>query len=108
LDFQLMKLTRVTVDLAYFFGTSSTAKFRARFLDDLLKIYHTKLIQDLEIFGYKNSVYPLEQFVADFEDTWVFGFIMGCFHMQVSSNISSGKNKTNKSYLILITFFLRL
>jgi hypothetical protein len=86
LDLQLMKFTRVTADLAYFFGSSSTVKFRAEFLDDLLRIYHTKLIQDLETFGYRNSVYPLDHFLADFEDTWVFGFIIGCFHMQVSSN----------------------
>jgi hypothetical protein len=91
----------------HFFGSSSTAKFRANFLDDLLRNYHTKLIQDLENFGYKNSVYPLEHFLADFEDTWLFGFIIGCYHMQVSSNNSPGKqnktkqNKTNHTYLII-------
>jgi hypothetical protein len=86
LDLQLMKFTRVTVDLAYFFGSSSFYKFRAEHLDGLLKVYHKKLIQELAIFGYPKSVYTFEKFLSDYEDTWVFGFVMGCMHIQVSVN----------------------
>jgi hypothetical protein len=77
-------ISRVTVDLAYLFGSSSFAKFRDEHLDGLLKIYYEKLIQDLETFGYPKSVYPFDKFLSDYEDTWVFGFVMGCMHIQVS------------------------
>ena len=88
LDLQLMKYTRPTVDLAYFFGSSSSAAFRKEHLKSLLEIYHKKLCQELEIFGY-SQVYSLEQLHADFEDTWAFGFVISCLHVQVRLKIST-------------------
>ena len=85
LDLQLIKYTRPSVDLCYFFGSSTVPSFRKRFLRDLLKVYHHKLTQELEIFGYQPHIYSLEDVLSDFEDTWGFGFSISCLHIQVKT-----------------------
>ena len=82
LDLQLMKYTRPTLDLTYFFGSSTFAPFRSKHLETLLKHYHDKLSQELKVFGYEN-VYSFEDLCQDYEDNWVFGFICSFLHMQV-------------------------
>ena len=82
LDLQLMKYSRPSVDLAYFFGSSTYPSFRQMHLEELLKIYHQTLRQELSTFG--NSLnYTLEDLKADFEDTWGFGFALACLHIQI-------------------------
>lgn len=83
LDLQLMKYTRPTVDLAYFFGSSSLASFRQEHLNSLLKVYHEKLTEELQIFGYSKDLYTFQDLLDDFEDTWAFGFIVSCLHIQI-------------------------
>ena len=85
LDLQLMKYCRPTVDLTYFFGSSSFAPFRKEHLKSLLKIYHDKLTRELEVFGYKD-IYSYEDLLKDFEDTWGFGFACSLLHVQVYPN----------------------
>ena len=86
LDLQLMKYTRPTVDLAYFFGSSTSAAFRSQHLDHLLQVYHDQLGEELGIFGYNiKSLYPLDKLKDDFQDTWHFGFVVASLHMQVIS-----------------------
>ena len=82
LDLQLMKYSRPTVDLAYFFGSSTYPSFRQMHLEELLKIYHQTLTQELTTFGYSVS-YSLEDLKDDFEDTWGFGFALACLHIQI-------------------------
>ena len=55
LDLQLMKYSRPSVDLAYFFGSSTYPSFREMYLEELLKVYHQTLVDELAIFGYKLS-----------------------------------------------------
>jgi hypothetical protein len=83
LDLQMIKYARPTVDLAYFLGSSSTAKFRKTHLKHLQKVYHDSLSQQLVKFGYPLEIYPFTQFITDFDETWVFGFTTGCMHVQV-------------------------
>lgn len=80
-----MKYARPTVDLAYFFGSSTYFKFREEHLQDLLQFYHQKLTAELAVLGYKD-IYSLEELIADFDDTWVFGFSVSCLHIQVREN----------------------
>jgi hypothetical protein len=82
LDLQLMKYSRPTVDLVYFFGSSTDAAFRKKHKESLLRIYHESLTAELKVFGYEN-LYSFDDLLKDFEDTWGFGFVMSCFHVQV-------------------------
>ena len=77
-----MKYTRPTVDLAYFFGSSTFVPFRHKHLDALLQIYHEELTQELGHFGYQN-LYSFQDLNLDLEDTWSFAFIAACLHIQV-------------------------
>ena len=87
IDLQLMKYTRPTVDLAYFFGSSTDATFRKKHLPSLLKTYHETLTSELKTLGYEN-LYSFQDLLEDFEDTWGFGFVMSCLHVQVrKSNV---------------------
>lgn len=87
LDLQLMKYSRPTVDLAYFFGSSTYPSFRQMHLEELLKIYHQTLTQELTTFGYSPQSdlvqYTFEDLKDDFEDTWGFGFALACLHIQI-------------------------
>lgn len=87
IDLQLMKYTRPTVDLAYFFGSSTDATFRKKHLPSLLKTYHETLTSELKTLGYEN-LYSFQDLIEDFDDTWGFGFVMSCLHVQVrKSNV---------------------
>ena len=87
IDLQLMKYTRPTVDLAYFFGSSTDASFRKKHLPSLLKTYHETLTSELKTLGYEN-LYSFQDLLEDFDDTWGFGFVMSCLHVQVrKSNV---------------------
>ena len=77
-----MKYSRPTVDLAYFFGSSTYPSFRQIYLEELLKVYHQTLLEELSIFGHSVS-YTLEDLKHDFNDTWGFGFAIACFHIQL-------------------------
>ena len=81
-----MKYTRPSVDLVYFFGSSTDAAFRKEHKEVLLKIYHENLTAELEIFGYKD-LYSYDDLLQDFEDTWAFGFVMSCLHIQRQVNL---------------------
>ena len=85
IDLQLMKYTRPTVDLAYFFGSSTDATFRKKHLPSLLKTYHDTLTSELKTLGYEN-LYSFQDLLEDFDDTWGFGFVMSCLHVQVLEN----------------------
>ena len=89
LDLQLMKYARSTVDLAYFFGSSTSVSFRKEYLNELLQIYHKKLTKELEKFGYVN-IYSYDNLMHDFEQTWGFGFMTGQFHAHVRSHTAVG------------------
>ena len=84
----MIKYTRPSVDLVYFFGSSTDASFRKKYLSSLLKIYHENLIAELNNFDYEN-LYSFDDLMKDFEDTWGFGFVMSCLHIQrqVSKNL---------------------
>ena len=87
IDLQLMKYTRPTLDLAYFFGSSTDATFRKKHLPSLLKTYHETLTSELKTLGYEN-LYSFQDLLEDFDDTWGFGFVMSCLHVQVcKSNV---------------------
>ena len=81
-----MKYARPTVDLAYFFGSSTYFKFREEHLHELLQFYHQKLTAELAFFGHKD-VYTFEELMADYDDTWVFGFSISCLHIQVKKQL---------------------
>ena len=78
----MIKYTRPSVDLVYFFGSSTDAAFRKKYKESLLRIYHENLTAELKIFGYEN-LYSFDDLLNDFEDTWGFGFVMSCLHVQV-------------------------
>ena len=82
LDLQLMKYGRPTLDLAYFFGSSTTVEFRKEHLETLLEEYHKKLSEELKVFGYEN-IYSFDDLLSDFQETWGFGFMIGQFHAHV-------------------------
>ena len=87
LDLQLIKYARPTVDLAYFIGSSTSPSFRAANLKKCLEFYHEALTQELEAFGYK-TVYSLDLLKSDFQDCWMFGYFVGCMHVQVRKSFN--------------------
>ena len=82
LDLQLMKYARPTVDLAYFFGSSTSVSFRKTHLNNLLIKYHNKLTEELNVFGYQN-LYSFADLSRDYQDTLAFSFMIGQFHNHV-------------------------
>ena len=82
-DLQFVKVSRPTIDLNYFFCSSTTSHFREEHFNDLLKIYHDVLIAELKGLGYSDDVYTMSQLVEDYNDCFAFGLIVGMFHGQV-------------------------
>ncbi len=84
IDLQLAKYAKPAVDLVYFFGSSTSYKFRENHLDSLLRLYHSTLHKELKEFGYTTELYTFQQLLDDFQDCWPFGFTLSCAHIAVS------------------------
>lgn len=83
LDLQIMRYSRLSLDLAYFFCSSTDDEIRKTHLESLLEFYHSRLIRNLGEYGYPASVFTFEEFKAEFDDCFTFGFITGTFLCQV-------------------------
>ena len=82
-DLQFVKRSRPTIDLNYFFCSSTTSQFREKHFQNLLTHYHNILTSELKQMGYPEDLYPMAQLVDDYNDCFCFGFIAGFFHAQV-------------------------
>ncbi len=83
LDLQMVRYSRLSLDLAYFFCSSTDFDLREKNLGELLRHYHSALTGYLKKFGYPSSLYPYDKFQSEFDDCFTFGFITGTFISQV-------------------------
>lgn len=84
LDLQLMRVARPAVDLSYLFGSSTSPEFRKEHLADFLQFYHTALASHLGDLGHRvDDLLTLDQLKRDFDECFVFGFVVGILHSQV-------------------------
>ena len=81
----MVRRGRPTIDLAYLLGSSTSPEFRKEHLDEILSFYHKTLIDLLTSFGYSAQVYPYDQLEKDFEECFVFGFVMAIMHAMVTT-----------------------
>ena len=72
------------VDLAYFFGTSTSPEMRKDHLDQLLGFYYDKLDSNLTLLGYPRKMYPFDLFLRDFKHSYFIGIILGSLHGMVT------------------------
>ena len=79
----MCRYAKPTVDLVYFFGSSTDPEFREKHLEDLLKFYHDTLMRFLKSYGYDDSIYTYSDFKTDFIDCFPYGYSMGLLHAMV-------------------------
>ena len=84
-DLQMVRRGNPAVDLAYFFGTSTSPEMRKDHLDPLLRFYYDKLDSNLALLGYPRKLYPFDVFLRDFKHSYFFGIILGSLHGMVTN-----------------------
>ena len=81
IDLQLSRRARPAVDLAYFFGSSTKPWWRKEHMEDMLRYYHDRLMDQLKYHGYNDeSLYPFERLKADMKECFPFGFSLALMH----------------------------
>ena len=83
LDLQMSRFARSTIELVYFFGSSTGPEFREKHLEEMLTFYHDTLMGFLNSYGYDENVYTYSDLKADFIDCFPFGYYMGQLHSMV-------------------------
>uniref|UniRef100_A0A336KVV2 CSON000421 protein n=1 Tax=Culicoides sonorensis TaxID=179676 RepID=A0A336KVV2_CULSO len=77
LDFQIVRYATPITDLCYFIFTCTSAEFRKKYLEDLLKVYHKVLSTLLKKLGSDpEKVFPEKVFREDFKRFGKFGLLM--------------------------------
>jgi len=78
IDFQLVTKVCPAIDVAYFLAPSTTGEVRREHLEHLLTLYHTTLVDTLDILQ-SNISYTYEQFREDYKNSllWGFNFAVG-------------------------------
>ena len=82
-DLQLVRRARPSIDLVYLLGTSTGPEFREKHLEEILSFYHSTLIAGLTKFGYSSDLYTYQQLKKDFDECFIFGFVMGTMNAMV-------------------------
>jgi len=83
IDFQIMMINSVVVDIQYFLAASANMEAKQTMLKKWLALYHQKLTACLVTYGYKEDLYPFYVFLEDFKKGYYHAFIMGLFHCQL-------------------------
>ncbi len=81
-DWQLVRIARPVLDLAYFFGSSLSLDFRREHVDDLLKYYHLALTKCLDKLGHAFD-YTFDAFEQEFRACFIYGTDLAMLHSQV-------------------------
>lgn len=84
-------VTRPTYDLANLIFQSTAPDWRKQHLHFILRWYHDHLMGSLARFGIAGNVYPMDRFLADFDDFHVHGLMMGLINVQVPDSAVSWK-----------------
>ena len=92
IDFQMCRVARPTIDVAYLLWTSTTPDLRREHEGELLDRYHSTLAGRLEALGAgeEELPYPREQFDKDYRDCCLFGYQISQMHTMVSSRYNWG------------------
>jgi len=80
IDFQIVMLNSVAVDVQYFLAASANMDDKAKHLGKWLLLYHEALIKSLVQFGYQETLYPFADFMADFKNANYHALTMGLMH----------------------------
>lgn len=85
IDLQLVRRARPAVDLVYLLGSSTTPEFREGHMEEVLTFYHETLTGLLGKFGYSPELYTYAQLKKDFDECFIFGFVMSTMHSMVTN-----------------------
>ena len=92
IDFQLCRLARPTLDLAYLVGTSVAPELRRDIEHELLDHYYATLVACLDKLGYQGkSHYPRSEFEGDYQECSLFGYQTSLFHTMVKFEKLKGR-----------------
>ena len=106
IDLQMARYARTAVDLSYLLNSSLTPEFRKDHLDDLLKMYHSLVMEHLEKCGVDTKgLFSLDDLKRDYVDCGIFGFLLGSSHCQVLIR-SMYKRTVNLNWTIFFQFAL--
>ena len=83
IDYQVLMLNSVAVDVQYFFATSANINELAKHKEKWLQLYHSSLTKELLKYGYSESTYPFEDFMLDFYHSSYHFFTLGIYASQV-------------------------
>ncbi len=80
LDLQLVRLGKPSIDLAYFFGSSTKPEWRQQNLTRSLKFYHECLVDQLNYHGFQSKICSFKELQVDFDHHRPFMLVMGGWH----------------------------
>jgi len=80
IDFQIVMLNSVAVDVQYFLAASANMDDKSKFMDMWLSLYHGTLQRSLVEFGYKKTLYPLADFMEDIRAANYHALMLGLMH----------------------------
>jgi hypothetical protein len=89
LDLQMVRRANPTVDLCYFFGSSTSPEIREKHLEEMLTFYWKRLDMLLVTLGYPSNLYTYKSLKKDFKRTFLFGVMLGSMHAMVSEGSSA-------------------
>ncbi len=85
LDLQIIRYARPAVDLVRLMACCTRAKFRHENTTELLKHYYEVIARRMKALGHDpDKVYPWDSLKSDYDECFVFGFVMAGFHLQVA------------------------
>uniref|UniRef100_A0A1E1WV54 CHK kinase-like domain-containing protein n=1 Tax=Pectinophora gossypiella TaxID=13191 RepID=A0A1E1WV54_PECGO len=99
LDFQAMRYANPTTDIIYFLYLCTDAEFRSEYFETLQTVYYESLKSFLRLFDIDvRTVYPLENFKNDIEETLPFGLAMALVEMRIVTTTTEESTLQNYYY----------
>merc|ERR1719376_43536 len=80
IDFQVVMLNAVAIDVQYFLAASANMDDKAKFFDKWLSLYHSSLTKSLVDLGYQETLYPYDDFMKDIKSAGYHALAMGLMH----------------------------
>jgi len=80
IDFQIVMLNSVAVDVQYFLAASANMDEKAKLFPEWLSLYHGTLIKTLVNFGYQETLYSFDDFMEDIKAANYHALTMGLMH----------------------------
>jgi len=80
IDFQIVMLNSVAIDVQYFLAASANMDDKAKYFDKWMSLYHNSLTKSLVDLGYQETLYPFEDFLKDIKSAGYHALAFGLMH----------------------------